>query len=670
MHSRAANCEPLPAIRLIEAHTAHRDRQSAGSILGVDAPSLMYLSAHNHPLLNVALQTGWRTESADTIERSGVTRGAAFIASDASEARQLRRLCPDGLGIGVSPNLEFVDVTLPRDASVAALTSLLGHARRVAELYRAARADEIDSDQRRQRTRQLTEIGIALSTQRDPHKLLETILTEARRLADCDAGSLYLIDETHEARSLHFRLAQNDSAPVPFKETRLPLTSGSLCGYVAMTGEELNIIDAYAIDASQPYTFNRSFDDQAGYRTRSLLVLPMCDHRGRVIGVLQFINRRAPGHNAAEIVPFDDEVIDLLRAVASQAAVAIQKNDLLRQISQLFESFVQASVKAIEQRDPSTSGHSFRVAETTTALLAALPKSGVPRFRDLIVSTEHLTEVRYAALLHDFGKVGVRENVLVKANKLTDERLEIIRYRFELHKERLRRAAVERELVALHTDPGEFELVRRRIKQDLSREISRINDYFTAITLANNPNVLAEGDFGHLNVIRDLQFAEFDGTVQRLITDHDLLALSVRRGSLTPDERTEIEAHVSHTRDFLAVLPWPAELSGVPLIAGAHHEKLDGSGYPDGRRGEEIPLPSRVMTVCDIFDALTAMDRPYKPAVSVDTAFRILNEEAAAGLIDRDIVDVFISSGSYLKGRSRGSADAGMSSIRVSHAAS
>ena len=182
-----------------------------------------------------------------------------------------------------------------------------------------------------------------------------------------------------------------------------------------------------------------------------------------------------------------------MRAVASQAAVAIQKNDLLRQISQLFESFVQASVKAIEQRDPSTSGHSFRVAETTTSLLAALPNSGLARFRDLNVSSEQLTEVRYAALLHDFGKVGVRENVLVKANKLTEERLEVIRYRFELQKERLRRIAVERELSVLHTDPVEFELARRRIKQELSRDLSRLDDYFTAITLANNPNILAEG---------------------------------------------------------------------------------------------------------------------------------------------------------------------------------
>jgi HD-GYP domain-containing protein (c-di-GMP phosphodiesterase class II) len=620
-------------------------------MVGAETPLLVHASSHDHPLLRVARQAGWRIENTDfgdSVARSGA---AAYVASNESESRKLRMLFPDAVAIGTSAEAAPVDVVVPHDASVDTLTSLLGHAERVADLYFIARRDEVESAIRRRRTRQLADIGIALSAQRDPAKLLETLLTQARQLADCDAGSLYLIEETAGVRSLHFKLAQNDTASVPFKEARLPLTTDSLSGYVALTGAELNIADAYQIAAGEPYAFNRSFDEQVGYRTRSLLVLPMCDHKGRVIGVLQFINRRLRSPEGIEVVPFDEEVTDLLRAVASQAAVAIQKNDLLRQISQLFESFVQASVKAIEQRDPSTSGHSFRVAETTTALLAALPKSGLQRFRDLTVGAEQLTEVRYAALLHDFGKVGVRENVLVKANKLTDERLEVIRYRFELQKERLRRAAVERELVVLHTEPGDFELKRRRIRQELNRDLSRLDDYFTAITLANNPNVLAEGEFGHLEAIRQMEFGEFDGRTGHLITDHDLLALSVRRGSLTPQERREIEAHVSHTREFLAVLPWPPELSDVPLIAGAHHEKLDGSGYPDGRRGDEIPLASKVMTVCDIFDALTSMDRPYKPAVSVDTAFRILNEEASAGLIDADIVGVFLESGSYLRGR-------------------
>jgi HD-GYP domain-containing protein (c-di-GMP phosphodiesterase class II) len=531
------------------------------------------------------------------------------------------------------------------------LSKVLNHALQIGELHRAARTNERDLDVRRRRTRQLDDIGIALSTQRDPTLLLETILTEARRLAGCDAGSLYLIDETDGVRRLSFKLAQNDTAAVSFQETRLPVTAASLSGYVALTGRELNIADAYEIPATEPYQFNRSFDEQVGYRTRSMLVLPMSDHTARTIGVLQFINRLVRGPDGGtQAVPFDDEVTELLRAVASQAAVAIQKNDLLRQIRQLFESFVQASVKAIEQRDPSTSGHSFRVAETTTALLAALPRSGLPRFRDLAVTPEHLTEVRYAALLHDFGKVGVRESVLVKANKLSDERLEVIRYRFELHKERLRRIALEREMAALHSDPREFEFTRRRSKQELDRAISLLDDHFAAIALANNPNVRAEGDFRHLKAIRANPFVELDGANGWLITDDDLLALSVRRGSLTPDERRQIEAHVAYTRDFLEVLPWPPELSRVPLIAGAHHEKLDGSGYPDGRRGDDIPLPSRVMAVCDIFDALTAMDRPYKSSVSVQSAFRILEEEATAGLIDQDIVRVFIASGSYLRG--------------------
>ncbi len=619
-------------------------------MVDADTPLLVHASSCDHSLLAVARRAGWRIECADG-DRAGWSAVAAFVAGNSAEAATLREIWPEAVAIGASVQVTGVDVILPADAPEIHLETLLAHAKGVWELNGAVRREGANSMVRRRRTQQLAEIGIALSAQRDPVKLLEILLTRARQIADCDAGSLYLIEESNGTRSLHFKLAQNDTAKVPFTEARLPLTTGSLSGYVALTGAELNIDDAYHIEPNAPYAFNRSFDEQVGYRTRSMLVLPMCDHRARVIGVLQFINRRKLTANGFDVVSFDDEVTELLRAVASQAAVAIQKNDLLRQISRLFESFVQASVKAIEQRDPSTSGHSFRVAETTTALLAALPRSGLRKFKDLTVSAEHLTEVRYAALLHDFGKVGVRENVLVKANKLTDERLEVIRYRFELQKERLRREALERELWVLHTQPAEFELATRRIKQDLNRDLSRLDDYFAAITLANNPNVLAEGEFSHLDAIRQIEFSEVDGRTGHLISDHDLLALSVRRGSLTPSERREIEAHVSHTRDFLAVLPWPPELSQVPLIAGAHHEKLDGSGYPDGRRGDEIPLPSKVMAVCDIFDALTSMDRPYKPAVSVDTAFRILDEEAVAGLIDGDIVNVFLESRTYLKGR-------------------
>jgi HD-GYP domain-containing protein (c-di-GMP phosphodiesterase class II) len=509
---------------------------------------------------------------------------------------------------------------------------------KVMELFREVGAE-------RQRMGQLSDIALSLSTQMEYSDLLETILLEARRLAGCDAGSLYLIDESQEEPALVFKLTQNDSRDFPFTEQRLPLTAESLSGYVALTGDELDIPDVYDLPADAPYRFNRSFDDQMNYRSASMLVLPMRDHRGQVVGVLQFINRMDPVLD--EPIPFGEELVELLRAVASQAAVSIQKNLLIRDVNRLFESFVQASVKTIEQRDPSTSGHSFRVADTTVALLQSLPDSGLSRFRSLTFSEEHIKEVRYAALLHDFGKVGVRENVLLKANKLTDDRLELIQYRIELQKERLRRRAVERELELLHHAAVDLEVSRRRVHRDLAAELSLLADFEQMVMRANEPTVLEEGVAAELREIRDYAYRELDGTLNGLITDADLLALSVRKGSLTPDERREIQSHVTHTRDFLAVLPWPPELAGVPEIAGAHHEKLDGSGYPEGLVGEQIPLASRVMTVCDIYDALTAMDRPYKKAMPIDRALSILQDEARQGLLDTDMVNVFIESRIY-----------------------
>lgn len=589
-------------------------------------------------LRRVAERAGWHLY-ASVAPLHSATLVYVGAARDAAAWRERH---PDALFLTSTADVDC-DLVVPASAPDATWASMLGLAARYADERAAARRVAADVAARDQRIRQLSDIGAALSNERDPARLLEIILTEGRRLSSSDAASLYLIDHDHAPPALVFKLAQNDSVAVPFREARLPITSGSLCGYVALTGIELSIPDAYAIDPACPYAFNPAFDEQTGYRTRSLLVLPMRDHRGQVVGVLQFINRVVGGR----IVPFEADVSALLQAVANQAAVAIQKNGLLRDISNLFESFVQASVKAIEQRDPSTSGHSFRVAEYTTRLIEALPRSGLARFRDFFVSDEALTEVRYAALLHDFGKVGVRESVLVKANKLTDERLEVIRYRFELQKERMRRRALEEELELLHHGVEGFEVARQRIRRALASEISRLDDFFDALTLANNPNVRAQGEFRHLDLLHEEPFLEVDGREGRLISAADLTALSVRRGSLTPDERIEIQNHVVHTRDFLAVLPWPPELSRVPLIAAAHHEKLDGSGYPLGLKGEEIPLASRVMAVCDIFDALTAMDRPYKPALSVESALRILDEEVNAGLLDRDVFDVFVASAVY-----------------------
>ncbi len=562
---------------------------------------------------------------------------------------QLRRQYPLALFVGSQKQADIddgVDFYLDTNQHAELLPQIFKHAEAFWRKNHKVNELAHDLGQRRQRMHQLSQISLALTGQMSQQEMLHTILSEACRIAGCEGGSLFLIEKDDEqSQSLVFKLAQNEKVEFPFVETRLPLTAESIAGYVATTGYELNIRDVYRLSPDLPYKFNRSFDDQMDYRTRSILAIPMRDHRENVVGVLQFINRVHVITGA--VVPFNEEIAEVLRAIASQAAVSIQKNALLEDINQLFESFVQASVKTIEQRDPSTSGHSFRVAETTVALLEALPQSSVPEFRHLHFTQEDIREVRYAALLHDFGKVGVPEATLVKANKLTDERLEIVRYRFELQKERLRRRAVEQELDLLHHTPIDQEVARRRVHRQLEKQLSVLDQYYEWIEKANKPNVLDDGEYGHLTEIRDYAFRELDGTLGSVIDDADLLALSVRKGSLTPEERRAIQSHVVYTKEFLSTLPWPPELASVPDIAGAHHERMDGSGYPEGLVGEQIPLASRVMAVCDVFDALTAMDRPYKSAMSKEVAFEILYDEARRGLLDANMVDIFIASGSY-----------------------
>ncbi|MDG2278736.1 MAG: HD domain-containing phosphohydrolase [Pseudomonadales bacterium] len=555
---------------------------------------------------------------------------------------EMRRHCPHALFISSDPRLrDQVDFVFSSKAETSLVPQVLDHA--LSFWHRNRKIQDLGHDvaMRRQRMHQLNEISIALTGQMSQQELLRTILSEARRIAHCEAGSLFLIEPDEDEReALVFKLAQNDIVEFPFVETRLELSSGSIAGYVAVTGKELNIKDVYRLSDQLPYHFNHSFDEKNGYRTQSVLTLPMRDYRGRVVGILQFLNRVSVEDGV--VVPFEEEIAEILRAIASQAAMSVQKNALIEDINRLFESFVQASVKTIEQRDPSMSGHSFRVAETTVDLLRALPESGNARFSRMTFTPEHIREVRYAALLHDFGKIGVPEAVLVKAKKLTDERVEVIGYRIELQKERLRRRAVEQELELLHHQAIDQEVARRRVHHQLEKQLSILDQYYDWVRAANNPNILDAGSYSHLDEIRDYAFRELDGTVGGVITEQDLLALSVRRGSLTPEERRKIQAHVVFTTDFLSVLPWPPELAQVPDIAGAHHERIDGSGYPRGLVAEQIPLASRVMAVCDVFDALTAMDRPYKPSMSDEVAYSILEDEGRRGLLDQDMVQIFI----------------------------
>jgi len=312
----------------------------------------------------------------------------------------------------------------------------------------------------------------------------------------------------------------------------------------------------------------------------------------------------------------------------------------------LFDGFVKASVRAIEQRDPTTSGHSFRVAELTCALAETASQCELDYFKGVNFDVDEMKELRYAALLHDFGKVGVREHILTKAKKLSPEAYGQFIYRIAWEKERISNFYLKQKLSLLKQRELSSEL-EEKLTLEEAQKLKRLNDYLQAVADANEPSLLAEGTFEHLKQIREYLVKDVHGVQRGLIDEIEFKALSIKRGSLTADERLEIESHVSHTIDFLKAIPWTPELSNIPKIAGAHHEKLNGCGYPYGLHGHEIPLGAKIMTVCDIFDALTATDRPYKAAVPLQRALSILQSEVECGHIELELVKLFTDTRVY-----------------------
>ncbi|MDT8384210.1 MAG: HD domain-containing phosphohydrolase [Gammaproteobacteria bacterium] len=373
---------------------------------------------------------------------------------------------------------------------------------------------------------------------------------------------------------------------------------------------------------------------------RSVMCVPLLVE-AEVIGLIQIDTHR-------QTHSFDQEDLQILTGIGAQVAVALKNFGLYEDIEQLFEGFVTASVHAIEERDPATAGHSFRVAEYSQRLAQAVDGSQHQALRDIRFSLEQIRELRYAALLHDFGKVGVREHVLIKARKLYHSQLDVLQERFRYARASLERQAY-RELVYQHSElsPAEFRRHRGAVEARLKLEAGRLQRFMAIIRHANEPSVIDDQVNGELQAVADFVFPGEQGEAVALLNTAEFEALTLARGSLTPDERLDIQSHVSHTFSFLSHIPWTGSLAAVADIAHAHHEKLDGSGYPQGLKGDEIPIPARVMTVADIFDALTAGDRPYKRSLSVDKALDLLKHEAAHGKIDPLLVEVFIDSQAY-----------------------
>jgi HD-GYP domain-containing protein (c-di-GMP phosphodiesterase class II) len=533
---------------------------------------------------------------------------------------------------------------------------------------------------------ELNAIGAALSAEHDTEKLLEMILTKSREITRADAGSLYLVEEqviesdkanapvTAEVviagarlavpkdqktkKVLRFKLAQNDSISIPFREVVMDISKKSIAGYVALTAEAVNLEDAYHLRDGVPYQVNRKFDDDSGYRTKSILAVPMRNQKGEVVGVVQLLNAKRDFDakltsleaTSAQVIPFPIRLQEMVISLASQAAVALENSRLYQAIQKLFEGFVKASVTAIEARDPTTSGHSFRVANLTVALAEAADRAPDGLYRDVKFTRDQMKEIRYASLLHDFGKVGVREEVLVKAKKLYPLQIDLIFRRFQFAKRTAETEMLRRQLqLLLQKGRDEFESLSPGFEQELAAELARLDEEFKIVADANEPTVLPEGSFERLGEISTRGVRDTDGSELHMLGIDEIRLLSIRKGSLDDSERRQIESHVVHTFNFLNQIPWTTEIRSIPDIARGHHEKLNGLGYPYKLSAAEIPLQTRMMTVSDIFDALAAADRPYKKAVTTDRALQILGFAVKDGELDPNLFQLFVDAKIYEK---------------------
>ncbi|MEW5722138.1 MAG: HD domain-containing phosphohydrolase [Thermodesulfobacteriota bacterium] len=492
----------------------------------------------------------------------------------------------------------------------------------------------------------LNQIGIALSSETNLERLLSLVVREVRGFTHADAGSLYIRD----GENLRFEVAQNDTIArrgagqeEKFRPFPLPLTRTSIAGYVALTARTLNIEDVYELgrDPSCEFSFNRDFDQRNDYRSRSMLVVPMLDHRGENIGVLQLINAL---DDENRVIPFPKEVEPLVLSLASQAAVAVRNAQLIASIKNVFAALVRYSASAIDARSPHTAGHSRRVAHYALLLAEAVNRRQEGRFAQVSFTQEEMEELSYSAWLHDIGKIGVREQVLEKAGKLSTERLETIRTRFNLIGAGLR-LEYQLRMLNLCRNGAPDPAVVAALEAEREARLAELAQEQALVEKVNIPGFVTDAELERLTRIAAKKFDGPDGMIRPYLDDFELENLSVRKGNLTEAEYREIQSHVVHTSNIIQKIPFTPELARIPQFAAAHHEMLNGTGYPDRLQGDQIPLQARILGVVDIFDALVASDRPYKKAMPAVKAQAILKEEAERGRLDPDLVELFISEG-------------------------
>ena len=497
-----------------------------------------------------------------------------------------------------------------------------------------------------QRLEQLNDIGTSLSAERDINRLLETILSAAKAIMGADGGTLYRVTEENTLRfeivrttSLKYYLGGTTGNPVPFYPVPLykdgKPNHANISAYAALTGRTVNIADAY-VEQGFDFSGTRNFDKKTGYRSKAFLTVPMKNHDNEIIGVLQLINPR--NDETGEIVTFSAADQRLAESLASQAAVALTNRLLINQLEELFESFIGMINTAIDEKSPYTGGHCQRVPVLTMMLAEAAAATTQGALADFAMNDRDRYELKLAGLLHDCGKVTTPVHVVDKSTKLETivDRIQVIDTRFEV----LKRDA-------------EIEMLRDGLPAARERFAERVRELDADRVFLRNANIgvehMSESDVARVKRIGAYRWKDVSGRDAPFLTEEEVENLTIRSGTLTAEERKIINHHIVATIKMLEALPWPKHLRKVPEYAGGHHERMDGKGYPRGLTREQMSIPARVMGIADIFEALTAKDRPYKRGKTLTESLQILGRFKQNGHVDPDLFDVFVRDKVYLR---------------------